>query len=191
MKVSVMLAAVVVAVPVQSILTLPAVGQSPSERIAALEARLTAIEGQLEGPRVIELYERYRRGVVQVQSGLSKGSGFFVNAPERLIVTNDHVVQPGQRLSVLFDSIRVPAQVVVQDHDADLALLRIHPELCPDCTVLPLAFGPGLVSPGERVVALGSPLHQPSAVTSGIVSAVRGRGIISDVSLNGSVPNFV
>jgi len=41
-----------------------------------------------------------------------------------------------------------------------------------------------LVVPGERVVAIGFPLHQRSTLTSGIVSAIREHAIISDVNIN-------
>ncbi len=81
---------------------------------------------------------------------------------------------------------RVPAQLVTRDHDADLALLRLNPGACPDCQRLRIAKPDStgsLVVPGERVIAVGFPLHQQSVVTSGIVSSVRERAIISDVNI--------
>src|SRR2546429_4607949 len=47
----------------------------------------------------------------------------------------------GERaVSVSLDTIkRVPAQLVVHDHDADLVLLRVNPNACPDCPHLRIA----------------------------------------------------
>src|SRR2546425_11811693 len=41
-----------------------------------------------------------------------------------------------------------------------------------------------IVVSGERIIAVGFPLSQQSSVTSGIVSSVRERAIISDVNIN-------
>jgi hypothetical protein len=91
-------------------------------------------------------------------------------------------------LSATLDtSRRVPAQLVVHDHDADLALLRLSANACGDCPHLHIAKADSsgtVVVPGERVIAVGFPLHQQSTVTSGIVSSVRERAIISDVNIN-------
>ncbi len=136
----------------------------------------------------IEVYNRVKRGVVRVDAGLKHGSGFFVDTLAGLIVTNDHVLAGERSVSIALDtSTRVPAQVIVRDHDADLALLRISPSACPDCPRLRVAKADSagaVVVPGERVVAVGYPLSQQSTVTSGIVSSVRERAIISDVNIN-------
>ena len=136
----------------------------------------------------IAVYERVKRGVVRVEAGLKRGSGFFIDTLGGLIVTNDHVIAGERAVSVSLDTIkRVPAQLVVHDHDADLVLLRVNPNACPDCPHLriakPDATGTTVV-PGERVIAVGFPLHQLSTVTSGIVSSVREHAIISDVNIN-------
>ena len=136
----------------------------------------------------IALYERIRRAVVQVRADLGHGTGFFVDTLGGVIVTNDHVVGGRRDVSVVLDSsTRVPAHIIIRNHDADLALLRIHPGVCPDCPRLRLATPDSsgrLVHPGERVIAVGFPLSQQSTVTSGIVSGVRERHLVSDVSIN-------
>lgn len=106
----------------------------------------------------------------QVQS---TGSG-FVFSPDGYIVTNDHVIANGQRITVSFtDGKTLPAQLVGTDPATDLALLKVEPE-----GSLPyLQFaesGPPIV--GEWVIALGNPFGlfeaaEPS-VTVGVVSAL-------------------
>ena len=88
---------------------------------------------------------------------------------------------------MVLDSVRrVPAQLVVSDGDADLALLRINRSACPNCPRLrraPADSTGAVVQPGERVLAIGFALPQQSIVTSGVVSIVRGRAIISDANI--------
>ena len=136
----------------------------------------------------VAVYERVKRGVVRVEAGLKHGSGFFLDTLGALIVTNDHVVSGERTLSIVIDtSKRIPAQLVVRDHDGDLALLRVNSSACPDCPRLRIAKGDstGVIAvPGERIIAIGFPLTQQSTVTSGIVSSVRERVIISDANIN-------
>jgi S1-C subfamily serine protease len=136
----------------------------------------------------IVVYNRLKRGIVLVQAGLGHGTGFFIDTLGGLIVTNDHVISGERSVSVMIDSIhRMLAQVVTHNHDADLALLRINSLACHDCPRLRLARSDSagqIVVPGERVIAVGFPLSQTSTLTSGIVSSVRQRAIISDVNIN-------
>src|SRR5205823_7011310 len=105
-----------------------------------------------------------------------------------VLVTNEHVIAGGQSVSVTVDSIvRVPAKVVVRDHDADLAVLVFDTSACGSCPRLHLARPDSsgrVVLPGERIIAVGFPLSQQSSITSGIVSSVRESAIISDVNIN-------
>lgn len=138
-----------------------------------------------------EAFERVKRGVFRVEAGLGHGTGFLVNAPgvaSGLVVTNDHVVAQSGTASVYLDSVtRVPAQVVLRDREADLALLRIPATRCTSCPRLPLATlepGEPLVVAGERVFAIGFPLSQEMTFTTGVASSVRDGAIISDVNIN-------
>jgi S1-C subfamily serine protease len=138
----------------------------------------------------IALYERVRRGVVRVQADLAHGTGFLValDTARAVVVTNEHVIQGSRDVSIWLDTVvRIVARVVIKDHDADLAVLAIHPDACRGCPRLPRAPADStgtVIVQGERVVAIGFPLHQRSTVTSGIVSAIRERVIISDVNIN-------
>jgi len=134
------------------------------------------------------VFDSIRRGVFQVEAGLGHGSGFLIAEAGGLVVTNDHVVANSTEASVYLDSVtRVPAQVVVRDRNADLALLRIPEGKCAGCPRLSLAHpkpGEQLVLPGESVLAIGYPLHQEITLTTGIASSIREGAIISDVNIN-------
>jgi S1-C subfamily serine protease len=135
-----------------------------------------------------EVFEKAKRSVFRVESGLGHGSGFLVDSLGGLVVTNDHVIGNPAGVSVYLDSMtRVPAQVVVRDANADLALLRLPAGRCADCPKLKLANpapGDPLVVAGERLLAIGFPLTQEMTLTSGIASSIRDGAIMSDVAIN-------
>jgi serine protease Do len=111
----------------------------------------------------------------QVQSF---GTGFVVRA-DGVIITNQHVVEGADRITVtLADGSDVPATLVGEDATTDIAVLRVNRVGLP---VAPLGTSDDLMI-GEWVVALGNPYRfllsnvEPT-VTAGVVSAV-GRNIL-------------
>jgi len=136
------------------------------------------------------VYRLVRRSVFKVQAGAATGSGFLIDSLGGLIVTNQHVIDEAQpdEISVMVDSVtRVPARVVAADHDADLALLRVHPDFLTGRSGLAVAVADSdssVVQPGEHVLAVGFPLNQRMSVTTGIVSSVRHGAITSDARIN-------
>ena len=95
------------------------------------------------------------------------GSGVII-AEEGYIVTNNHVIDGADQLEVtLDDNRRYTAQLVGQDPDTDLALLKIEEKGLPY-----LQFGNSdALQVGEWVLAVGNPFNLTSTVTKGIVSA--------------------
>jgi len=134
-----------------------------------------------------ELFKQLRDGVVTVEGELGHGTGFIVD--ERgLILTNQHVVSNSKELRVQFDRThKVRAVLVAEDRDRDVAVLWANLSPCASCKTLkiatPQADEPAVIE-GERVFAIGSPLSQEKILTSGIVSKVERRAIISDVNIN-------
>ncbi|MFH1887404.1 MAG: Do family serine endopeptidase [Pseudomonadota bacterium] len=103
----------------------------------------------------------------------SLGSGFIMD-PEGFIVTNNHVVEGADSISVkLNNGKEYEAEVVGRDGKTDLALIRVHAD-----EKLPhLSLGDSdALAVGQWVVAIGSPFGLEHTVTAGIVSA-KGRVI--------------
>ncbi|MEM0983897.1 MAG: trypsin-like peptidase domain-containing protein [Planctomycetota bacterium] len=133
--------------------------------------------------------DRFGRRVVsepeEVQTGL--GSGVIIDAAEGIIVTNNHVVEDGDRLVVrLYDGREVVAEQIGADNLADLAVLRIDAE---DLVEAPFGDSDRL-DVGEWVLALGSPFGFSNTVTAGIVSA-KGRTQVGSPSDNSIYQEFI
>src|SRR6185503_17982057 len=110
----------------------------------------------------------------------SLGSGVILGA-DGIIVTNHHVVDGSQQITVVLNDRReFEAKLVISDEHADLAVLKIdtHGERLP---VLELGDS-DLLEVGDLVLAIGDPFGVGQTVTSGIVSALARTGIGSDVS---------
>jgi len=99
-----------------------------------------------------------------------QGSGFILNK-EGLILTNNHVIENGQRVEVtLYDKHKYKAAVVTVDKGHDLALLKIDaPGLVP-ATLAETSTG---LTVGQRVYAIGNPFGLSGTMTRGIISAIR------------------
>ena len=107
----------------------------------------------------------------------SAGSGVIVNATEGLVLTNAHVIDGADEITVtLQDDRSFEAEVIGTDRASDIAVLRIPAE---DLAELRLADS-SLAEVGDFVVAIGNPFGLGHTVTSGIVSALGRSGINPD-----------
>ncbi|HKT20653.1 MAG TPA: DegQ family serine endoprotease [Stellaceae bacterium] len=98
----------------------------------------------------------------------SLGSGFIID-PSGLIVTNNHVIEDADDITVtLQDDTNFKAEVVGRDSKTDLALLRVKPS-----KPLPFVkFGDSdQTRVGDWVLAIGNPFGLGGSVTAGILSA--------------------
>ena len=128
-------------------------------------------------------FRRYQNSVVTVWSEIGHGTGFIVDA-KGLVLTNQHVVGPSEIIAVQFDQQRkVPAMLLSSNPEKDVAVLWFSASALPDALVAPTRKAeirePPVVE-GERVFTIGSPLSQRKILTTGIVSKVEPRAIISD-----------
>ena len=105
------------------------------------------------------------------------GSGVIVDAAKGYILTNHHVIENADQITVtLLDNRSTTAHVVGSDAGSDIAVLKVDEE---DLTQLPLGDSSKL-RVGDYVVAIGNPFGFSHTVTSGIVSALGRSGINRD-----------
>jgi serine protease Do len=109
------------------------------------------------------------------------GSGFVISE-DGFIVTNNHVIEQADEITIeFFSGEELTAEVVGTDPNTDLALLKVEADE-------PLPFVPwgdsDAAQVGDWVMAMGNPLGQGFSVSAGIVSA-RGR------ALSGSYDDYI
>jgi len=99
--------------------------------------------------------------------GSGVGSG-FVYDDKGHILTNNHVVEGAEKISVTFhDGIEMPATVVGADEKSDVAVIKVDTTNYP-----PLPRGDSTnLKVGDLVMAVGSPFELSQSVTTGIISA--------------------
>jgi S1-C subfamily serine protease len=150
----------------------------PIEDQALLDAYSRAVIDVVDriGPAVVRIDVRAKNG----RAAGGTGSGVIV-APDGLVLTNSHVVsgQEGrgtrgadgipQITVATVDGRSLSAQVVGDDPDTDLALVRVDAPV-----TLPAAplGNSKLLKRGQLVIAIGNPLGFESTVTTGVVSAL-------------------
>jgi S1-C subfamily serine protease len=140
----------------------------PPEDQALLDAYSRAVIDVVDrvGPAVVRL--DVLKGTEERRQG-GTGSGVLV-APDGLVLTNSHVVGGASRVKVnTIEGRSFTAQVVGDDPDTDLALVRVDaPVTLPAATL----GDSKRLKRGQLVIAIGNPLGFESTVTTGVVSAL-------------------
>jgi S1-C subfamily serine protease len=166
--------------PIESLLSR---GQSEVSRTKKLAWRSE------EEQRIIKIYKQARESVVNISTEYyvadpfdlfmqrrprsieGSGSGVIVDSKKGLILTNLHVIEKAQEISVaLFDGRSVSARVIGYDRPYDLAVLQL--ERLPQ-ELSSLQFGDSSsLDVGQKVLAIGNPHGLDSTLTTGIVSSL-------------------
>jgi len=139
----------------------PVDGSSDDFLLDSYSRTISSVVAQV-APAVVNIHvETGRRGE-------GNGSGFFI-APDGFILTNSHVVHGARKIEVTqADTRTFAAQVIGEDPDTDLAVLRIEASQLP---CLEFADSKKL-RVGQIAVAIGSPYGFHQSVTAGVVSAL-------------------
>jgi putative serine protease PepD len=108
--------------------------------------------------------------VVRIGTGFGQGSGIIWDAANGYIVTNDHVTDTADTVSVLLhNGVEVSGVVIGGDTARDISVVQIDPG---DLDLVEATFAPSeTIEVGQLAVAIGSPFGLDQSVTAGIVSA--------------------
>lgn len=115
-------------------------------------------------------YARDFFGFVEPQEG--SGSGSILDQQGN-ILTNYHVIEGAQKLSVSMGGKKDYAAVVVGgDPDTDLAVIRLEEKPAGQLTVVPMGDSDKLVV-GQKVLAIGNPFGLDRTLTTGVISGLQ------------------
>ncbi len=142
--------------------------------------------------RIIRVSERVTPSVVHIEAAvklnnrrnLVTGSGFLMD-PNGVVVTNEHVVERAEKVSVIVPGRpgRYLAKVVGMDKQTDLAVLKISPREGEKPFPIAKLGDSDQLRVGEWVIAIGNPYGLDGTVSLGIISG-KGRDLRTDNLLN-------
>jgi serine protease Do len=149
--------------------------QGPAVVNISTTSTVRGVQGLPPGAEEDPFFDFFRRfGPPQPREyeARSLGSGFIIS-PEGYILTNAHVVEAADEITVrLTDKREFNAKVIGADRRTDIAVLKIEASALPSVKI----GNPERLRVGEWVVAIGSPFGFDNTVTAGIVSA-KGRSL--------------
>ena len=153
--------------------TTPAVVNISVSSTVKLPARSFSNERFLErffGDRIPQLGDpESDEGYSDERTQRSVGSGVIINAGKGYILTNQHVVDNADRITVtLQDRRTAQAELIGSDPGTDIALLKVDMKKLTDIRLADSSQ----TKVGDFVIAIGNPFGIGQTVTSGIVSAL-------------------
>ncbi|WP_291426186.1 S1C family serine protease [Deinococcus sp.] len=166
------------------------IGRVSAQKALVTNDEINTVEvTQAAIPAVVRIDNRLRPEVLQQgDDPLEVGSGFFIK--KDLIVTNYHVIKDYDSLTVvLYNGRRAPAKVEGVDPGIDLALLRVTGVTAPKT----LGFGSSArLIPGQKLIAVGTPLRFQNFVSTGIFSVLANPGDVPrNDGLGQEIPQYI
>jgi serine protease Do len=129
-------------------------------------------------PGVVSIFVEYN----SYGTGGASGTGWVIDSGNGYVVTNYHVIEDGQKITVvLHDGREFEAKVVGSDSLSDVAVLKIQ---ATDLEALPVGDST-TQEVGDWVLVIGNPLGLRVTATTGIISATgvfleRGNGLFTE-----------
>ena len=122
----------------------------------------------------------YKKAVVTVSTGSSKGTGFAISA-DGYILTNEHVIDDALSITVVFPEGQLfEAELIAAYEDVDLALLKVAGA---DLPYLKLA-ATSHYAQGDMVYFIGNPLYFTGIANKGtLLAPTTASGISSDIMM--------
>lgn len=146
--------------------------------LATIEFLTTSIE--LSKNEEVQLY---KESVVVVNTESSKGTGFYFS-DEGYIITNNHVIEDEQKITVSFNDGEIyPAEVISSDEIIDIAILKIDTE----GKNYPVLEFEENWEPNQSVYIIGNPLYSNFVVNKGNVIGLTTRQGISMLAIDAPI----
>jgi serine protease Do len=141
-------------------------------KVAENDMQIPGMPDIPEDNPLYDFFKQFRKGMPQAPSqptpSLAQGSGFFISA-DGLVVTNNHVVEDAEDITVTLDNgDKYPAKLVGSDPRTDVALVKVTKE---GKTFPFVEFSGKNPRVGDWVLAVGNPFGLGGTVTAGIISA--------------------
>ena len=143
--------------------------------------------GQAQFNDIFELFKRQRPNLPE-QKFVGLGSGVIIDAKEGYIITNFHVIEHADEIKVELKSGQaLPASVIGQDKQSDIALLKVDLSKHKNITLHEIPFADSdKLRVGDFAIAIGNPFGLGQTVTSGIISALGRSGLNAE-----NLENFI
>lgn len=158
------------------------ISDASTKQVAGKTALSIMQIAKLAKPAVVAISTESRVQNPFGQTGIvdASGSGFIITG-NGYVVTNYHVIEGAQTISVALDDGQIfPATIVGSDPNNDVAILKINGTNLPTVTLGKSAE----LEVGELAVAIGNPLGELSGtVTAGIISALNRKVTIDGLTL--------
>ncbi len=143
-------------------------------KVAENDLQIPGLPDIPEDSPLYDFFKHFRQGQhgggsqeQRSQPTMAQGSGFFIS-PDGYLVTNNHVIEDAEDISVTLDNgDKYPATLVGADPRTDVALLKVKaPKPFPH-----VEFSNKDPRVGDWVLAVGNPFGLGGTVTAGIISA--------------------